>query len=231
MKITYIHHSAFLAETESACLLFDYFEGELPKIPAEKPLYVFASHRHGDHFSEVIFDLADGHENIMFVLSSDIWRKRVPEKLKERAHFMKPGEIWEQEGLKVETYISTDEGVAFWCTVDGHEIYHAGDLNHWYWEGEEEQWNKNMTAAYRSEIEKMRGRSAEVAFLPLDPRLEQHFYLGIDDFVREVDVKYIFPMHFWGQFDVAERLKALPCSAEYRDRIVEIERMGQEFNV
>ena len=69
MKITYIHHSAFLAETESACLLFDYFEGELPKIPAEKPLYVFASHRHGDHFSEVIFDLADGHENIMFVVS------------------------------------------------------------------------------------------------------------------------------------------------------------------
>lgn len=24
MKITYIHHSAFLAETEHACLLFDY---------------------------------------------------------------------------------------------------------------------------------------------------------------------------------------------------------------
>lgn len=231
MKITYIHHSAFLAETESACLLFDYFEGGLPEIPEEKPLYVFASHRHGDHFSEVIFHLADAHENIMFVLSSDIWRKRVPEKLKERTHFMKPGDIWEQESLKVETFKSTDEGVAFWCTVDGHEIYHAGDLNHWYWEGEEEQWNKNMTASYRSEIEKMRGRSAEVAFLPLDPRLEQHFYLGIDDFVRAVDVKHIFPMHFWGQFDVARRLKALPCSAKYRDRIVEIERMGQEFYV
>lgn len=50
MKITYIHHSAFLAETEHACLLFDYFKGSLPKLPEGKRLYIFASHRHPDHF-------------------------------------------------------------------------------------------------------------------------------------------------------------------------------------
>ena len=44
MKITYIHHSAFLAETEHACLLFDYFKGSLPKLPEGKRLYIFASH-------------------------------------------------------------------------------------------------------------------------------------------------------------------------------------------
>ena len=42
MKITYIHHSAFLVETESAYLLFDYFQGKLPEFSEEKPLYVFA---------------------------------------------------------------------------------------------------------------------------------------------------------------------------------------------
>ena len=57
MKITYIHHSAFLVETESAYLLFDYFQGKLPEFSEEKPLYVFASHRHPDHFSKVIFEL------------------------------------------------------------------------------------------------------------------------------------------------------------------------------
>ena len=67
MKITYIHHSAFLAETSHACLLFDYFEGTLPEIPAEKPLYVFASHRHPDHFSKVIFDLAQGHPDLSLI--------------------------------------------------------------------------------------------------------------------------------------------------------------------
>ena len=38
MKITYIHHSSFLVETEAAYLLFDYFQGKLPEISQEKPL-------------------------------------------------------------------------------------------------------------------------------------------------------------------------------------------------
>ena len=58
MKITYIHHSSFLVETEENYFLFDYFEGKLPQLKEDKPLLVFASHRHGDHFSPVIFELA-----------------------------------------------------------------------------------------------------------------------------------------------------------------------------
>lgn len=231
MKITYIHHSSFLAETENACLLFDYFQGTLPELPQEKTLYVFASHRHSDHFSKVIFDLAPAHEDIRFILSFDIWRKRVPEEVRERTAFLQPGETFEDGKLKAEAFRSTDEGVAFWCSVDGLEIYHAGDLNHWYWDGEEEAWNRSMTEAYRSEILKMKGRTADAAFLPLDPRLGEFFYLGIDDFMKTADAKKIFPMHFWGEYDVAARLKALPCSAPYRDRIVEIEREGQEFEL
>lgn len=231
MKITYIHHSAFMAETDSACLLFDYFEGALPEIPVEKALYVFASHRHGDHFSEVIFHLAEKYEKIKFILSSDIWKKRVPVELRDKAVSLAPDQVWEDEIIKIETYKSTDEGVAFWCTVDGKEIYHAGDLNHWYWDGEDEEWNRDMTAAYRAEIEKMRGRTADVAFLPLDPRLEKYFYLGIDDFMKVADAKVIFPMHFWEQFDVGARLKVLPCSEDYRDRIAEIESVGQSFEI
>ena len=229
MKITYIHHSAFFIEMKTASLLFDYFEGALPEIPADKPLYVFSSHRHGDHFSDVIFELAKNHENIMFVLSSDIWVKRVPVDLRDRAVFLEPDETWSDDVLKVETYKSTDEGVAFWCTVDGKEIYHAGDLNHWYWEGEDEQWNADMTKAYRAEIEKMRGRKADAAFLPLDLRLEQWFYLGIDDWMKVANADVIFPMHFWGRFDVAQKLKALECSEAYRDRIVEIHERGESF--
>lgn len=229
MKITYIHHSAFFIEMKTASLLFDYFEGALPEIPADKPLYVFSSHRHGDHFSDVIFELAKNHENIMFVLSSDIWVKRVPVELRDRAVFLEPDETWSDDVLKVETYKSTDEGVAFWCTVDGKEIYHAGDLNHWYWEGEDEQWNADMTKAYRAEIEKMRGRKADAAFLPLDLRLEQWFYLGIDDWMKTANADVIFPMHFWGRFDVAQKLKALECSEAYRDRIVEIHERGESF--
>ena len=81
MKITYIHHSSFLVETEENYFLFDYFEGKLPQLKEDKPLLVFASHRHGDHFSPVIFDLVKTHASTGFVLSDDIWKRRVPEEL------------------------------------------------------------------------------------------------------------------------------------------------------
>lgn len=229
MTITYIHHSAFLVQTESACLLFDYFEGELPLIPRDKPLYILASHSHADHFSEKIFSLT--HPDITFLLSWDIPSESVPEELKSRINFLRPHENWTDEVFSVQTYRSTDEGVAFWCSIDGKEIYHAGDLNHWYWEGEDEQWNRDMTAAYRKEIALMAGRTADAAFLPVDPRLENWFYLGTDDFMRQVAVCHLFPMHFWNDFTVCSRLKDHPCSEAYRDRIVSIEEKGQHFSI
>ena len=75
MKVTYIHHSSFLVETDENYFLFDYFEGELPEFKEDKPLLVFASHRHGDHFSPVIFELAGKHKKTGFVLSDDIWKE------------------------------------------------------------------------------------------------------------------------------------------------------------
>ena len=224
MKITYIHHSAFLVETETACLLFDYFEGQLPPLPTEKPLYVLSSHNHHDHFSDRIFSLE--HPSITWLLSWDI-----PEVQKSNVHYLKPYEIWDDGILSLETFRSTDEGVAFWCCVDGKQIYHAGDLNHWYWEGEDEQWNADMTAAYRAEVAKMAGRTADVAFIPVDPRLEDWFYLGADDFMKQADARLLFPMHFWGDFSVCRKLMDHPCSENYRDRIVTIKEKGQNFSL
>ena len=59
MKITYISHSGFLAETKSYVFLFDYFKGTIPKIPDGKKLIVCASHKHQDHFNPEIFKLAE----------------------------------------------------------------------------------------------------------------------------------------------------------------------------
>lgn len=231
MKVTYIHHSAFLVETDSTALLFDYFQGAVPEIDPDKPLYVFASHSHPDHFSKKIFELAEKYPAVRYILSFDIRKKQAPEGLRERTVFLNPGETYRDGILSIEAFHSTDEGVAFWVSVDGHEIYHAGDLNHWYWDGEEEQWNTEMAAAYRAEIAKMAGRKADAAFLPLDPRLESYFYLGIDDFMKTLDAKHVFPMHFWGEYDVSERLAALPCAKEYKDRIVHIKREGEQWEL
>ena len=50
MKVTYISHSGFLIETKNCLFLFDYYEGKIPPLSQEKPLFIFVSHWHSDHF-------------------------------------------------------------------------------------------------------------------------------------------------------------------------------------
>ena len=238
MKVTYIHHSSFLVEMEQTALLFDYFEGNVPPIPEDKWLIVFASHRHGDHFSPEIFKLAESHPKIWFVLSDDIWKWQVPEELLCRTSFLGPQEEFsfrEKTGenipVKVKAFKSTDEGVAFLIEAEGKVLYHAGDLNNWVWEGEPEEYNRRMSDTFHQELKSIAGTHIDVAFMLLDPRQEKDFYLGMDDFMRMVGADTVFPMHFWGDFDVTRRFKALPCTREYRDRIVEIHSQGESFQV
>lgn len=233
MKVTYIHHSSFLTETAHASLLFDYFEGPVG-LSKGKPAVIFASHRHGDHFSPAIFDLAEGRPDVYFVLSDDIWRKRVPEGLTDRTLFIGPGQETALPWLpwiKVRTFRSTDEGVAFLLDADGTVIYHAGDLNNWQWAGESELYNRKMEEEYHRQLKAMAGEKIDVAFVPLDPRQERDFYKGMDDFMNMVGAKTVFPMHCWGDFSVIGRLKSMERSAGYRDRIVDIKEDGQAFEL
>lgn len=233
MKVTYIHHSSFLAETGRVSLLFDYFEGRV-RLPEGKPAVIFASHRHGDHFSPAVFHLAEGRQDVYFVLSDDIWRKRVPKELAERTLFIGPGQEkplpW-LPWIQVRTFRSTDEGVAFLLDADGTVIYHAGDLNNWQWAGESEQYNRKMEEEYRRQLKAMAGARIGVAFVPLDPRQEGDFYRGMDDFMTMVGAKWVFPMHCWGDFSVIGKLKSMEQSAGYRDRILDIKEDGQEFDI
>lgn len=68
MKITLIAHSGFLMETTREYLLFDYWKGSLPEMDGKKPLFVFVSHSHADHYSEKIYDLPAA----AYILSSDV---------------------------------------------------------------------------------------------------------------------------------------------------------------
>ena len=112
MTVYFIYHSSFLVETEEAYLLFDYFKGDIPVLDSRKPLFVFASHRHPDHFSEEIFRLPAGEgRKVTYILSDDIWKKRVPGDKKDEAVFLGPGEKQSFGVLEAETLKSTDEGV------------------------------------------------------------------------------------------------------------------------
>ncbi len=234
MEITYIGHSGFLAELSQSLLLFDYYEGSLPKLPPGKNLFVFASHRHPDHFNPEIFHLAEGREDrTFFVLSEDIWERRVPKERLGNTLRLKPEESLSFHGLEIRTLKSTDEGVAFLVKTEGKTLYHAGDLNDWRWPGEPEGWNKQMQGNFQNYMVPLKGMEIDAAFIPLDPRQEEYFSCGLDYFLSLTAWKTgqtkIYPMHCWEDYSVIGRWLSQHPGHPARECLVSISSRGETF--
>ena len=95
--------------------------------------------------------------------------------------------------------------------------------------GEPDEYNKGMRRSYQAEINKLQPERIDAAFVPVDPRLGEQYCWGIDCFMKRTRTKYVFPMHFWENYSVCDRLMMEDCTEEYRVRIVKIEREGQQF--
>jgi len=227
MRITFLYHSSFLVELEACTLLFDWYSGDFPDIDRSKPLYVFNSHHHGDHYSPEVFRL--GMENTWYILGSCI---RLSAKRKaafaiDEDHVFRlgGGRTLELGGLHIETLTSTDSGVAFLIEAEGKTIYHAGDLHWWHWEGEPDPWNPDMARKFQSYAEPLRGRRVDLAMLPLDPRLGEAGFWGPRYFLELADIRHFLPMHQWKAYDFTDAfLKAYP---QFADRTIPITGPGQ----
>lgn len=228
MKITFLIHSCYFVELEHCALLFDYYEGDIPQ--TDKPLSVFASHSHGDHFSPKVFDLCR-EKNARYFLSDDIWKSRVPEELKEHTVFVSPHHVYQAEGVKISTLQSTDAGVAFLVECEGKRFYHAGDLNCWVWNGAPKGQNEMMKNLYRQELLSLSGIPLDVAFVPLDPRQEEEYDLGMKYFFETADAEYVFPMHMWEDYSVVPRFCSTPGYEEYAKHLMHVVTPGQVFEL
>ncbi len=227
VKVTFIGHSCYFIELEEHCLLFDYFQGDVPE--TGKPLYVFASHSHDDHFSPRVFSLGGQSEKRAFILSDDISPKTVPEDVKDLVLFVSPHRTCETGGVKIATLKSTDAGVAFLVQCEGKLLYHAGDLNCWVWDGAPRFQNDLMEDQYRRELDLLAGKDIDAAFVPLDPRQGDNFDLGMRYFFQAARAKHVFPMHMWGDYSVVPLFKSDPTCREYAGRVMDVDRPGKEF--
>ena len=213
ISIDYIGHSGFLVETETSLMLFDYYRGDLSVLdakPADKPLFVFASHAHGDHYNPVILKLAEKGREVHYLFSFDIRcrvRKRAAQDLGIR--FLDADRSYEIPGLgMVETFFSTDEGVAFYIDTGTAAIFHAGDLNWWDWEGEPADWLADQARVFKREVSKISGKRIDAAFVVLDDRLEKNYDKGMRWFLSVCTPAYTLPMHFWEDRTVVKRYLA-----------------------
>ena len=201
MDITCIGHSGFLVELPDYNLIFDYFTDKTGVITADvfknKNTAVFVSHNHSDHYNTKIFGWSKWG-NTAYILDGGC---NVPERTDSKIIMVGEGDDFDifGGGVKIKTYGSTDEGVSFLATAGDYVIFHAGDLNDWYWEdestpGELIEYEEN----YLRIIRRLAGRRIDAAFIPEDPRLGKNAGRGIQFFREIVAPVRIIPMHFPG---------------------------------
>lgn len=231
LKVYYIYHSCFLVETENYLIIFDYFKNSNKSIDngisliekifnSDKKILVFSSHSHYDHYNKEIFSWKNKNREIEYILSDDI----VPQDTTKKYHLVKEDEEIKIDKVKIKTYGSTDLGVSFLVEIDKMKIFHAGDLNWWYWKDDTESEEKHMRDLYQMIVSKISiDRDIDVAFFPVDPRLEEFCYLGGEYFAENVKPKVMIPMHFDNAFYVTGEFKEKVLKFGVRGIVIEKE--------
>ena len=240
-EIWYLFHSGFAVKTPGHFLIFDYYSdtpaggrrskrglasGVInPDEIKDLDVLVFSSHSHADHYNPVIFDWGRDIPNIRYILSHDI--KAAAKK--ENTLIAYPGQEYALDGISIKVLDSTDIGVAYLVDVDGLSVFHAGDLNWWHWEGEKDSENFKMGEKYISQIDLIKNRPIDIAFVPLDPRLEKHYLLGLDYFMKNTATQIVFPMHFGDDYSVFKDIEKDGAAAGYLNKVMKITRRGEKF--
>lgn len=238
MRITYVRHSCFTVELNKTVLIFDYYMGKISDFAKDSHIFVFVSHKHGDHFNPQIFELTGLYENIHFILSGDMKMNdkymdtlKIPLGARDKIRYIAKNKEMILENLFIRTLKSTDEGVAFIVETEGVKLYHAGDLNWWSWKGESEEEYNDMTKRFKEEMKKIQGEHLDVAFVPLDYRQEDRFWWGFDYFMKNTDSDRVFPMHFWNHYSIIKKFLQMDCAQEYKDKIMVITKKEESFNI
>lgn len=228
MQITYIFHSCFVLETDSCILIFDYWLDPSCSLSAflesSKPIYVFSSHFHEDHFNREIFSWKHKKRNIIYILSKDILKHRKASKEEADAWLVK-GSSWNDGLVSVIAAGSTDVGVSWIVEVDGRRIFHAGDLNNWYARFLTDSYSSGVIYStefgveidplkeeklYLGELKDIRKHTDvfDIVMFPVDGRIGNGYTRGARQFLEKFDVGLFIPMHFIScGFESAWRMK------------------------
>ena len=209
IEITYIHHNCFVLKTEARSFLFDYpNDSHLPDGAADmvrravsgEDLAVFISHSHDDHLNDDIAQVTSSAKNVCYVLSDDVEDMRpgcVPQDAS--VLLVEPDESFEFEGMKIETLVSNDLGVAFLVSDGAFRFYYGGDLAKWIWDTASPKEVAFTERFFEAAMERVRQFRPHVAFSNTDGRLAN--LAGGDDACRIIQARVFVPMHVFGKTD------------------------------
>ena len=156
--------------------------------------------------------------------------------VRPRETYLIPSDGKGPASVRIITLESTDMGVAFYIEAEGKRIYHAGDLNVWFWNDEPMEDNIASEKKCRGEMQYLADRIREensrqgeekelpdlldAAFVPLDPRLEEHAPRCIAAFMEILGAKYVFPMHYWSRLAETREYLKDPRIEKYAARLL-----------
>ena len=218
MTLSYIFHSGFALEAERCILIFDYWMDPADVmqriLASKKPIYVFSSHFHEDHFTRKVFAWRKERANITYVLSKDILKRRRASS-EDGDVWMAKGSMWEDAtvGMKVTAMGSNDSGVSWIVELEGKRIFHAGDLCNWYarfltdetpaetiYSEEFGEFIHPLAEEKRflgelKDIRKITDHFDLVMF-PVDGRIGNGYTRGARQFIERFNICQFVPMHF-----------------------------------
>lgn len=223
VKVEYIFHSGFTLETKNHFLVFDYFKGDL-KLP-DKKTYIFVTHGHEDHYNPEILDLEG---DIEYIFSED-FKDEIDMESRKNIDFMRPYKSIQVDDLEIKSFSSTDLGLSLLIKVDELNIFFAGDLNWWSWNSDTEEERKDMEYLFKKKIGRIEGEAVDIAFFPVDPRLEENYALGGEYFIEKFHPKYFFPMHFGDNYSMNKDF--IHKTKDLDTKIVDIEHKNQIFEL
>lgn len=256
LKIYYIYHSGFAIETTNHFLVFDYYKEannsnqancfELKNLlQGKKNVLVFASHSHSDHFNPEILHWEEYNPNIKYILSRDItledWKDNYFKMAKDQSlsietnlnpnidHCSSTKLQTKSDDVFIKAYGSTDIGISFLVKLNGINIFHAGDLNWWHWKEDSHDERKSAEENFKKEIDKIKGEHIDLAFFPVDPRLEEFYCLGAEYFIKELQPRVLVPMHFGDNAYITKEFAEKNSGSSVK--LVTIDNLGEELKI
>lgn len=234
----HIYHSgtAVLNLENNALHIFDYYRQKSVQFPKKwlknyhiSSTFIYVTHGHSDHFNTEIFSWEDKLPRTKYILSSDIKNKtKNLRKQIDSCNFMEPGNKLNLNTTEIQAYASTDEGVSFLVKTDKINFFHAGDLNWWAWKSFSEKEREKEAREFKRVVNKLKDKNIGLAFVPVDPRLEENYYLAGKYFLENVEPKIMVPIHMGDNYSAVK--KFIEDHKNHSTLIPEVNEPGQKFN-
>ena len=237
IKICYVYHSCFIVELDSCYIMFDYYKHYNSKeandfnfdnlirtiLDSKKPFYIFVSHGHSDHINKKIFDY--NSQKTSYILSDDV----KTETNSSNINYISPGNMLKLDDISINAFSSTDLGVSFMIDVNNTVIFYAGDLNWWAWPDDTKEEAEYMENFYKTTVEEIKkiNKEINIAFFPVDKRLEENYDMGGNYFIEHLHPKVFIPMHFGNDYEATKMFRDKYYNVYTNTKIVEITNTNQ----